>query len=181
MSLPIISVLIFLVLAAAWQDYQNYRIGNFLVISGSLLGILLNIFLPAGLGLSDSLIGWCIGLLLLLPVYLLRLMGAGDVKLLAMVGAFVGLQAIMVIFLYVMISGGLLAMGVAWHRCVLSKLLCNMRVFLYELIISLFIPKSKLLPLLYSLSERTLESTTKLPYGIAIAIGTTVFLATNFN
>lgn len=181
MSPFIISILIFLLLVASWQDYKNYRIGNILVISGTALGLLLNAYLPTGSGFLAAISGCAVGLFLLLPVYLLRLMGAGDVKLMAMVGAFAGVQAVIIIFFYVMIAGGVLSIAVAWHRGILKKLLCNMRIFLHEFVIRLFTPKSKQSPPTFSLSGRTQESTAKLPYGVAIAVGTVIFLTTNSN
>ncbi len=70
---------------------------------GAGLGLLLNSVLPEGygfvsslpgaLGLWKALAGLGLGLLIMLPLYMLRALGAGDVKLMAMVGAFLGPNA----------------------------------------------------------------------------------------
>lgn len=179
MSLIIICILLLLLSMAAYQDIRSYRIGNVLVVSGALLGVLLNAFLPTGIGLYQSLVGWGVGLLLLLPLYLLRAMGAGDVKLMAMVGAFLGPQAIMVTLLYVLLTGGILSICVAMYRGVLKKLFYSTQVIIVEFMTNLFTPKSKRLPNALSFAGITQDATAKMPYGVAIAVGTATFLAVN--
>ena len=177
MNLVIIHTLLLLLLCiAAYQDYRSYRIRPLLVVSGALLGVVLNTLLPAGIGLFETFAGWGVGLLLLLPLYLLRAMGAGDVKLMAMAGAFLGPQAILISTLYVMITGGILSICVAMYRGVLKNTLYNVLVLLPEFIVNLFTPKSKrpLNPLSFSWVSH--DATVKIPYGIAIAIGTAIFL-----
>ncbi|MDE2389309.1 MAG: prepilin peptidase, partial [Betaproteobacteria bacterium] len=90
MYLPMLIILSILLMTACWQDFHDYRIKNNLIITGTIFGVALNTFLFPETGFLDSAAGLGLGLLLLLPLYLLRVMGAGDVKLLAMVGAFVG-------------------------------------------------------------------------------------------
>jgi prepilin signal peptidase PulO-like enzyme (type II secretory pathway) len=51
-------------------------------------GLSLNLLLPGAAGFWQALAGFGIGLAALLPMYLMRMLGAGDVKLMAMVGAF---------------------------------------------------------------------------------------------
>ena len=172
MYLLTISTLLLLLFAAAWQDLHDYHIRNVLVVPGTLMGILLNTLLFTGIGLSESLIGWSVGLLLLLPLYLLHMIAAGDVKLVAMVGAFLGPYVMVDVLLYVMIAGGLQAMGMAYSRGILHKLLSDMPMN----------PLSSIpnhLPQRSSLNKEIQEAVYKLPYGVAIAAGTTVFLANN--
>jgi len=177
---PIITCILLLLLCmAAYQDICSYRIGNMLVISGAILGVLLNVFLPTGISLYQSLAGWGVGLLLLLPLYLLRAMGAGDVKLMAMVGAFMGPQAIMVTLLYVLVAGGVLSVCFAMYRGVFKKLFTSTRIILSEFMNKQFTPKSKHLPKASSFTGITQDETAKMPYGLAIAVGTVIFLAVN--
>lgn len=179
MHLLTMSILLTLLFIAAWQDFRSYRISNTLVFLGASLGILLNVFLPlpAGIGILESLMGWSVGLLLLLPLYLLRLMGAGDVKLMAMVGAFVGTNDIFAVFLYTLIAGGVLALVVSLQRGVLRKLMDNLTLMFLP---ALSANKSKSLNDNFLVpEEETPDSVGKLPYGIAIAVGTVTFLAIN--
>jgi prepilin peptidase CpaA len=57
--------------------------------------------------------GWALGLALFLPMFLLGGMGAGDVKLLACLGAWLGPQETFWMAIYAMIAGGVMAIGVA--------------------------------------------------------------------
>src|SRR5512146_2921662 len=95
----VLTVMASLLLAAVRKDVRHHRIPNSLVFSGAALGILLNVLMPEGAGFAAGYIpggggllyavgGFAIGMAALLPMYLLRAMGAGDVKLMAMVGAF---------------------------------------------------------------------------------------------
>ncbi|MBA3755808.1 MAG: prepilin peptidase [Nitrosomonas sp.] len=176
MHLLTINVLLLLLSVAAWQDYRSYRISNTHVFSGALLGVLLNTFLPVGIGILESLMGWGIGLLLLLPLYLLRMMGAGDVKLMAMIGAFVGPNDIFWVFLSTLIAGGVLALVVSWRQGVLRRLMDNLTLMF---LLPLSVNKSKPLKGNLSVLEEAPDSVGKLPYGIAIAVGTVTFLAIN--
>ena len=166
----IIALLILLLFVAAWQDIRSRRIPNALVFSGAMGGVLLNSLLPqemGGLGVLDSLAGLGIGLALLLPLYLLRAMGAGDVKLMAMTGAFLGVQGTINALLYVLLVGGVLALAVTWHQGNLRRLLRSLKTMLFigatgGAIGNLPTPDADL---------------PGMPYGVAIAVGTTAYLA----
>lgn len=182
MSALIIIILLVFLLLAALQDLRRYRISNNLIVSGVFFGALLNIIVPSemgGLGGLSSLLGFGVGLGLLLPMYLLRAMGAGDVKLMAMVGAFLGPEAIMVAILYVLVTGGVLSICVAMYCGVLKKLFYSTQVIIVEFMTNLFTPKSKRLPNALSFAGITQDATAKMPYGVAIAVGTATFLLVN--
>jgi prepilin peptidase CpaA len=133
-TLPLL--LLFALLAAAVvTDVRARRIPNAVVFPGMLAAFALHALLPAGaglfamqfggLGILSSLGGFALGLALLLPMYALRLMGAGDVKLLAMVGAFVGAGQILTVGLVTLVAGGVLALVfAAWQRN-LRRLVAN--------------------------------------------------------
>lgn len=104
------AVLAVVVLIAAYFDFRWRRIPNWLVLSGLLVGIALNAFLYEWAGLRGSLEGLGLGLLIYLPLYALRGMGAGDVKLMAAVGALVGWRNWIGVFMLTAITGGLVAL-----------------------------------------------------------------------
>ena len=55
--------------------------------------------------------GLLTGIIVFLPAYLIHKMGAGDVKLMGLAGAFTGVKGILVIALLTMLAGGMLALG----------------------------------------------------------------------
>jgi prepilin peptidase CpaA len=99
--------------ASAWavrEDLLAHRIPNRL--TGSLLcaGFALQFAFSGWSGLAQAALGGVVGLAMLLPFYLLRAMGAGDVKLLAAMGTLLGPQWALVAGIYTLIAGGVLAM-----------------------------------------------------------------------
>lgn len=177
MNIFIIFVLFLLLLIAAYHDYKSYHIRNELVIAGALLGIILNSAIPGGVGFSESLIGWSIGLLLLLPLYSFRIMGAGDVKLMAMIGAFVGSNDIFDVFLNTVIAGGIFALIVSLHKGMFHKLIDNLFYILKRVV---WINNDKFLQDAPQVSGTNTGSIGKLPYAVPIAIGTATFLVNNY-
>lgn len=85
-----VTVLLILLVAAAWTDVEERRIPNALVLHGMLIALVMAVLAAGSEGLVMALAGIVIGGLMLLPFYAVGGMGAGDVKLVAMVGAFVG-------------------------------------------------------------------------------------------
>lgn len=125
MALFPLVLLCMLLTACVWHDVRARRIPNAIVLPGALAALALHALLPGGLGLAAAAGGWALGLALLMPMYALRLMGAGDVKLLAMVGAFFGASQIFTVFLLTLVAGGVLALVVAGWQGQLRRLLGN--------------------------------------------------------
>jgi prepilin peptidase CpaA len=100
-------------LVACATDLAWRRIPNVLTFGSALLGIAWHAWAAGPGGAGWSLGGWAVGLVVLLPLYLLRSIGAGDVKLLAAFGAWLGPMGAVWAGLYGTIAGGLLALVVA--------------------------------------------------------------------
>jgi prepilin peptidase CpaA len=92
----------------AWR-----RIPNGLTFGSALGAAIWQAWASGVSGAAWALCGWATGLLLLLPLYLLRSLGAGDVKLLAAFGAWLGPMGAIWAGLYGTIAGGALALLVA--------------------------------------------------------------------
>jgi prepilin peptidase CpaA len=180
--------LLLLLLAAAWSDIRSRRIPNFLVFPGAIIGVLSHALLPqemGALGILGSLAGWGTGLALLLPLYLLRIMGAGDVKLMAMTGAFLGAQETVGALLCVLLAGGVLALAAALWQGKLGVLWRNLNVMLLGALAGgsmIGLPVSgkpgegAAKNYAEDTEESTAESAGSLPYGVAIAAGTMAYL-----
>src|SRR5919197_5677105 len=85
-------VLMAVLAVASVTDLRTRRIPNALTFSTVALGLVLNGVFFGLDGLRDSASGAGLGLGLLFPLFMLRWMGAGDVKLMAVVGALKGFE-----------------------------------------------------------------------------------------
>jgi len=105
-------VLLVSVLIATVTDLRSRRIPNWLTVSTLLLGFLLNALIayPSPLdGVWLAAKGFALAFGLNLIMYMLHMTGAGDVKLLAAVGAMVGCSDFVGIFMLTAMIGGVLA------------------------------------------------------------------------
>ncbi len=161
-----------LVVIAAVFDYRTRRIPNWLVFSGALYGLVYNTLFPSfpNGNFLFPLLGLAAGLLLFLPLYALRAMGAGDVKLLAMIGAFLGVKATLTAALASMIAGGALAILFVLLKGRVRLLFRNFAAALHLGAVEV---AGGMAP---SFHIDSTASAGKLPYGVAIAIGTITYL-----
>ncbi|HEX4488010.1 MAG TPA: A24 family peptidase [Terriglobales bacterium] len=98
-----------LALAAGYTDWRWRRIPNWLTVPGLVVGIGANAFTQGWTGVKSSLLGVGLGLALLLPLVLVRSLGAGDWKLAGALGAFVGPQRLIAVLLGTILVAGLMA------------------------------------------------------------------------
>jgi len=101
---------------ASLIDLRTRRIPNWLTLLTALAGLCMAVTGIGGLSIGSSMLGLVIGALLMLPGHTLGATGAGDVKLLAAFGAVLGPERIVTAFLYMAVTGGLLALAVAIRR-----------------------------------------------------------------
>lgn len=164
-------VLLTLVIAAAVYDVRYRRIPNWVAVSGAAMGIALNAFLgPPMFGWAFALKGLALGFGAYFVLYLLHAMGAGDVKLMAAVGAVVGWEDWFGIFVLTAILGGIAAICLATMRKRLGSTLWNVGFILSEM-------KSGR-PAYVGREELDVKSSQSLglPHGAVIALGTICFL-----
>lgn len=170
MPLAIEVVLIALVLTGAFYDLRWRRIPNWLTLACLILGLGLNAFLFEWSGLRQAGLGLGLAFLIYFPLYLLRGMGAGDVKLMMAVGSLVGWRAWLAIFILTGITGGIIAVAVLLSRGRLRHTLWNIWYLLHGLL-HLQTP--------YANEELDVRSGKglRLPHAVSIAVGVGIFLA----
>lgn len=160
--------LLFLLAVAVYSDVTTRRIPNVLIAIGLLTALATG--LTQG-DLATRTSGFAIGLLILLPFFAFRLVGAGDAKLMAVVGAFTGAHALLPISLYTFIFGGLL--GIASLVTARSGLQAVRNVRLV-----LFAVAAKSAGADISSGELGLKPAARIPYAVAIAAGVLCWLLT---
>jgi prepilin peptidase CpaA len=163
------TLLLLFLAGAVITDLRARLIPNALVLAGALSGFLLAALHPQGIDFLSALGGLALGLAIFLPLYLLRAMGAGDVKLMAMAGAFLGYAAILEAALWVLLTGGALALLFALRRGVARRMAANLREMLFSAAASV---QLRTLPD-FSTGPQTAA---RLPYAVAIALGVAAFL-----
>jgi prepilin peptidase CpaA len=112
-----VKVVCILLIWAAYIDGKQLRVPNWLTFPMVLSGLVYSAWVGGWEGLSDGLVGMCVGLATLLPLYAVGGMGAGDVKLMAGIGAWLGAAATWNAFVVSVIVGAVMAVAmVAWRK-----------------------------------------------------------------
>jgi len=114
---------IVLVAVATRADVRTRTIPNRLTFPALLLGLALHAALGGAEGFKSALVGMAVAGGILLPGWLFRWMGAGDVKLMAAVGAWMAWPQALVAVLASLVMGGAISLIVAVRRGVLRQAL----------------------------------------------------------
>jgi len=170
---PVLSVgfVVVLVLACTVTDLYNRKIPNCLTLPAVVIGLLIGALGGGWKGVFFSGTGIIVGFGLMFLFYYLGAMGAGDVKLMAAVGALLGYPAIVQVFFYTAISGGVIAMLVLLRNRLAKQAARN----LFSLVVSFFLLRFSGLKAQAGEAQLT-ESVGSIPYGVAIGLGTTAYL-----
>jgi prepilin peptidase CpaA len=159
-----------LVAIAAVFDIRYRRIPNWLVLAGIIVGLAWNVYSSGWSGLLRASEGLGLGFILYFPLYLIRARGAGDVKLLAAVGAIAGPLNCFWIFLLTAILGGVIALLLLIFRSRVRQTFFNVGWIIRDLL-HLQAPWR---------SSDELDVTTnkgmRLPHGAMIAVGALAFI-----
>jgi prepilin peptidase CpaA len=155
-------------LAACGTDLRTRRIPNVLTLGAAGGACVYHLAVGGWGGLGGALAGWGVGLVMFLPLFALRGMGGGDVKLLAALGAWLGPGQTVWLGLFTALAGGPLAVIVALSRGYLGRALSNVWGLLMFWRVAGVQPHPTL----------TLDSpgAPRLPYAVPIATGLVVTL-----
>jgi prepilin peptidase CpaA len=164
-------IAVVLVLVCMFHDALRRRIPNVLTLPAMIIGLALGTFSHGWKGLVMSFLGILTGFALMYLPYHLGGMGAGDVKLMMSIGALLGPEASLQIFLYSALAGGVLAIYNVLRQKKISDTAGNL-----GMIFRAFLPATYggiRAPVADTLRKKSVGS---IPYGIAIALGTIAFL-----
>ena len=108
-------VLVIAFVAVAF-DVRTRRIPNWLTFGAALVGLMYAVLTAGVSGLATAVAGWLAGAALFFPFFALGGMGAGDVKLLAALGAWLGPAESVWVAIFSGAAGGVLGLAVAFAR-----------------------------------------------------------------
>lgn len=137
----------------AIYDLKSRRIPNWLTLGAFGIILIFSIFSFKIENFINCILGFVVGILLLFIPYILGGMGAGDVKLLAVIGSLVGYKDVVLVFFYSAICG--LFLGLIWLLFTPGHL-------------TFLLKTGQILP--------TVDKKQKVPYGIAIFMGTILYI-----
>src|SRR5580693_10791370 len=98
-------------LVAAFVDFRTHKIPNWLTVPAFFLGLTVRTLISGWSGAKASLEGLGLGLIILLPLVLMRALGAGDWKLMGAVGALLGPEMFLFVLLASVFLSGLMAIA----------------------------------------------------------------------
>jgi len=157
-------MLLLILTCAVWIDVSQHRIPNTLSLGGIVLGIALQTWTSGISGLVAGLSGMAVAGAIFLPFYLLHGMGAGDVKLMGAVGAFLGPHDALLATGLSLGAGGAIAFIILLVRGGLAPLARR-----YWATLKCFLVTRKLI---HQPPARGEVAAMKFPYAAAIGIGT---------
>ena len=171
-EMPGVCIVVSIILiVAAVIDGWKLKVPNWITYPMVFAGWAFSAYMFGFNGLVASLIGTVVGLALLLPAYAIGGMGAGDVKLLAGVGAWVWGWTTFYAFCVSAVIGGLIALGMVLYRKNFQHHAGQFKAILTEI----FVVRDP--NQLAALAAERKSSMLLLPYGIPIAIGTIAYFA----
>jgi prepilin peptidase CpaA len=154
----------------SWSDLRTRKIPNYLTLGAALAGLAYNLAVYGWGGLGTSMLGLLLGFGLLILPYLLGGIGAGDVKAMAALGAWLGPAWTLSLFCYMAIAGGLLSLAIMIWKGILWQKIRQGWVYLLNLLLCQSRGKTVVSP--------PMQVIKGIPYGVAIALGMGMLLVT---
>lgn len=158
-----------ILIVAAYIDGKQLRVPNWITYPMVLSGLAYCTWVGGLSGFGMGLVGMAVGLLCLLPLYAVGGMGAGDVKLMAGVGAWLGWKVTIYAFGVSTVVGAAMAVIMVLRKKDVMKHAVNVMVILNEW---------KTVKDPWKLSKIAADrkpTMMLLPYGIPICIGSIAF------
>lgn len=176
--LPMInqSLLILVLILSVYFDIKEKRIPNVITFPIIIWGFISASFYSGLIGFQFSLLGFLCGFAVFFIPFAFRIMGGGDVKLMAAIGTLLGWKMVLLILLYTALAGGMIAIISAIYHHDLSKIILLGIRFVLRPFLALIQRKTlnrTLLNLLQKMDNiRISRESRYIPYAAAIAAGT---------
>ena len=164
-----VKVVSVVLIVAAWIDGKQLRVPNWLTFPMVITGLMYSAWEGGWPGLGSGVLGMFVGLGCLLPLYAVGGMGAGDVKLMAGIGAWLGAATTFAAFCVTVVVGGVMALAMVLYRRSFKKHYANFLVIFTEWL-TIRDPRR-----LSEIAGERKPSMLLLPYGIPICIGSIAY------
>lgn len=155
-----------ILILAAWIDGKELKVPNWITFPMVLAGLVYSAWAGGWSGLGFGLAGMATGLLCLLPLYSVGGMGAGDVKLMAGIGAWMGWQVTLQAFVVSVVVGAVMAVCMVAVKGTWKQHYENFLTILSEWVV-IRNPSE-----LSRIAAERKPRMALLPYGIPICVGT---------
>ena len=169
---PLMLGLLWMLTVAVITDLSARKIPNSLIVFGLVASLVCQLIAMQGAGGLNWLAGVAVAFACFIPLYILRGMAAGDVKLMMAVGGFLGCPLIITAVAYSYMAGGVIAIAYVLFKGRFRLLVQN----LYSLMIDQFIKTTSGVDV-YD-GKVIKQSVGQMPFALAIAIGTFATLFT---
>jgi prepilin peptidase CpaA len=123
-------VAVVIAVTAVIYDVRTRRIPNYLTFGGAASAVVFALVQAGPTGVLGSLAGWVLGVVFFFPFFALGGMGAGDVKLLAALGAWLGPSETVWLAIFSSMAGGVMAAAVAIATGYVRQAAANLWVML---------------------------------------------------
>lgn len=157
-EMTVLSITALMMLVSSYTDVRWGKVYNWCTLTTALIGLGLHTYHTGLSGLWFSAGGWLTGVALLFIPFFTRGMGAGDVKMLAAVGAMMGPEFTFYTFLWGASVGAVMAVGYMASQGGLMNRLKSTFVMAHSQVL-----------LDQSFKQRSRKE--NIPYGVAIAVG----------
>jgi prepilin peptidase CpaA len=173
LSVPAIVVLVCTSIAAV-TDWHNFTIRNAITLPLMVTGIIYHALIADGLGIFESVAAACLMAAILFVPYAMGVMGGGDLKLLAAVGAWLGIRLTFYVLIASSIIQGVYALALLMRPGQLRRTLLNFQLMYYKLrTLGAHLGPDERIESIVGKEDRRRRA---IPFGVMIALGVVIVL-----
>lgn len=175
--IPVIkyTLVIILIIISLYTDTKSYKIKNSFIVIFALAGLIVNCVEAGFSGLNNWAIGLILPITLLFLLFVLRMLGAGDIKLVAVIGGILGIRFLMDCSIYILVAAAIMALLKMLKERNLIKRFKHFFLFIWNIIIN------RQVGIYDDLNKEDKSHVIRLSYAIAAGVIYQIFLEIDIN
>src|SRR2546425_8761422 len=122
------AVAVGIAVVACALDLRTHRVPNTLTFGAAFVAFIFSSVTGGTGGAASSVMGWIVATAIWLPIYALGGLGAGDVKLIGAIGAWLGPADVIHAAMYSAVAGAVMALALAIVRGCVRQTFWNIRL-----------------------------------------------------